>query len=424
MNDEQLKGKATDIDGEIQKKVGEAVGSGVRPEYNLDFTDPAINRNPWPYMDEVRAIGPAVWNEPSQSWLVTGYKESRAILMNEADFRPAGELYEEIFGGPTVLGADNPRHLQLRSVWDKYLRRDAMQNYVDLINEIADKRLGAVLEQVRAGEVVDFVPHLRKIPTELTARMIGVPVEDCEDFIRWGHCMVEQFHLYNAPNAEAAEQMRKDAVDATKALHDYSGRVLEERRRAGNSDDLLGVLATTAIPMTEQEKRSYITIFIEGAQDTSTKLMTSALGSLALHPDQKKALVADRALIPQALEEVMRWHGPVSLDIRIARHANVQIGGIHIPEGDHVSPALGAANRDPSRWSDPHAFNIFRPAQPHLGFGFGIHICMGMNVARILGEIVLNKILDAIPDYRLAEDGLDYGRSFIIRGPVRLPLTL
>jgi cytochrome P450 len=218
--------------------------------------------------------------------------------------------------------------------------------------------------------------------------------------------------------------MRKSGAEATEALQAYCGEQLEKRRHSGDASDLLGVLATTEVQMTDQEKRSYVTVFLEGAQDTTSKFTTTTLATLAQHPDQRKALVEDRDLMPQALDEVMRWGGPVNLDPRIARGPGVRIGDVPIPEGSSVSLALGAANRDPSRWENPHDFNIFRPSKSHLGFGFGIHSCMGVNLARLIASTIMNKVLDAAPEYKLATEELEYGRSFVIRGPKKLPLCL
>jgi cytochrome P450 len=184
------------------------------------------------------------------------------------------------------------------------------------------------------------------------------------------------------------------------------------------------MLAATDVPMTEQEKRSYITILIEGAQDTSTKFMTNSLLALAQHADQRQALTQDRDLVPQMLEEALRMFPPAMLNIRIARRPGVRIGDVEIPEGDHVSPAICAANRDPSRWDNPHSFDIFRPTRTHLTFGFGLHHCMGAHLSRLLGKIVINMVLDATPNYQLATEKLDYGRAFIIRGPAELALRL
>jgi cytochrome P450 len=398
--------------------------STSQPHYALDFTDPEINRDPWGYLEEVRDLGPAVFNPPSNSWFVTSYDHVRSIYANEPDFAPASELYAEVFGDPSILGSDTPRHDDLRRIWNPYLLRKAITTWTDLMGEVTDQQLAPILDRLRDGEVVDIVPYLRIIPTYLIASMIGVPTEDCGLFTEWGERMVYMFDVHSAPNAERAAELRASGVAATKALHDYCGDQLEMRRRTGNADDLLGVLATTDVPMTEHEKRSYITMFIEGAQDTTTKFLTTALVALAQHPDQRRALVEDRGLMLQTLDEIIRWQGPVVMHPRVARRSGARVGDVPIPEGDNLSLVLGAANRDSARWSNPHDFDIFRPVKANLAFGFGIHSCMGVNLARLETTIFLSRVLDAIPKYRLATDTLDFGRSIIIRGPVSVPLTV
>jgi cytochrome P450 len=399
------------------------MASALRPEYDLDFTHPEINRDPWPYMEEIRELGPAVWNPPSNSWIVTAYENVRGVLGNAADFAQPAELYAEIFGDPSVLGADSPRHEELRGIWGPSLLRGAVKQWGELVGEICDRHLDPVLGLLRDGEIVDVVSHLRMIPTELIALMIGVPAEDCGLFTEWGQRVVYQFDAYSSPDAERAAELRQSGMAATKELNAYCGQQLALRQRSGNADDLLGVLATTDVPMTDQEKRAYVTMFLEGAQDTTTKFNTSTLATLAQHPDQRAAVVNDRTLMSQALEEVMRWHGVVSLDLRLSRRADVRIGEVPIPEGDQVSPALSAANRDPSRWTDPHLFDIFRPAKANLGFGSGGHSCMGINLARLVATNVMDKVLNEFPEYALATETLEYGSSFIIRGPLSLPLS-
>jgi cytochrome P450 len=398
------------------------MSTAMRPVYDVDFTDPEINHDPYPYLEEMRAIGPVVWNEPSASWIVTPYDQVRAVLVNAADFRQPSELFTEVLGDPSVVATDNPRHDELRSIWGPYFLRGAIEKRADLVREICDRHIGPLLDRVRDGEVVDLVSRLRMVPTEVIARLIGVPAEDTPQFAEWGQAIVYQFDAYSMPGADDST-LREAAAAATKALNEYCGDQLEMRRRTGKADDLLGVLATTDVPMADLEKQAMITMFIEGAQDTTTKFMTNTVAALALHPDQRSALKDDRTLMPQALDEVMRWQGAVMMDLRLARRAGVKIGDVPIAEGDQISPALSAANRDPARWDHPEVFDIFRPAKGNLGFGFGIHNCMGINLAKLEATVVVNKLLDVIPDYQIATDTLDYGRSFVIRAPVSLPLS-
>jgi cytochrome P450 len=399
--------------------------SVLRPECNIDFTDPEINHDPYPYLDQMRELAPAVWNEPSDSWFVTSFDNVRMVFGNFADFAQAEAMYADIFRGPVMVSVDNPRHNELRSVWGPYLSRKAVEDYADLARAIADEHLDPLLDRLRDGEAVDVVPALRQIPTQLIATLLGVPHDDCARFVAWAQEMVSIFDVYEAPGIEDAEKLQAAGLTAAKELHDYSGEILAARRRAGGADDMLGVLATSNVGMTEQEMRSYITLLIFGAQDTTTKFSTNAVSAFAQHPDQRRALADDRELMPQALDEVIRWQCPVSADVKVARHAEVRIGDVPIPEGAHVTPVCGAANRDPARWDDPNTFDISRPRQANVGFGFGVHSCIGVNLARLVVRTVLTKMLDAAPEYKLdvSADELDYGRSFPIRGALSLPLS-
>jgi cytochrome P450 len=277
---------------------------------------------------------------------------------------------------------------------------------------------------LRDGEVVDVVPHLRMIPVKGIATMIGVPRQDCEQFYEWGLQIAYQWDVVTLPDGPEKDALREKVRVASTSLHGYCQQQIELRRRCGNADDLLGVLATTDVPMTDHEKSAYIALFIEGAQDTTTKYMSTVLATLAEYPDERKALANGRELMPQVLEEIMRWRNIVNADVRIARGGDARVGEVHIPDGHQVSLLVGAGNRDPARWTDPDTFDIYRPAQSHLGFGFGIHSCMGVNLARLEASTLVNKILDAVPEYHLAVDEVDYGRSFTVRGPESLPLSL
>jgi cytochrome P450 len=175
--------------------------------------------------------------------------------------------------------------------------------------------------------------------------------------------------------------------------------------------------------MEEQEIVASVTQLVFAGNETTAKLMASTLVALAQHPDQRRALTADRSLIPQAIEEVLRWMTVVTnLQARHACSPDSHVQGIPIPVGAAMAPLVAAANRDPARWDNPHAFDIFRPAKQHLGFGFGMHVCLGLNLARLETEIWLDRLLDRLPDYTLAAP-IDYGRSFLLRGPVAVPVA-
>jgi cytochrome P450 len=176
--------------------------------------------------------------------------------------------------------------------------------------------------------------------------------------------------------------------------------------------------------MDEQEIVASNTQLVFAGNETTAKLMASTLVALGLHPEQRRLLVEARSLIPQAIEEVLRWM-PV-VDALPARHAcsdESEVGGVRVPRGAAMAPLIVAANRDPSRWRDPHRFDILRERKQHLGFGFGMHVCLGLNLARLEVQVWLDCLLDRLPDYHVAGP-IDYGHHFILRGPVAVPLAL
>jgi cytochrome P450 len=153
--------------------------------------------------------------------------------------------------------------------------------------------------------------------------------------------------------------------------------------------------------------------------DTTAKLMGECLVALEQHPDQRRLVAQNPALIPNAIEEVLRWHGATHVIVReVVR--DTSLAGTDLKAGDFVYPLLIAANRDPSRWSDAHRFDVrreFKPilGQPHLGFGLGPHVCIGMPLARLETQVALDTLLRLAPEYRLRD--VDYGSSLLVRGP-------
>jgi cytochrome P450 len=174
--------------------------------------------------------------------------------------------------------------------------------------------------------------------------------------------------------------------------------------------------------MTDNEVIASNTQLVFAGNETTAKLMAHTLVSLAAHPDQRRLLAGDRSLIPQAIEEVHRWQTITQFIDRDVRNGDVQLGGVVIPNGSVVTPMQGAANRDPARWETASSFDITRPPRQHLGFGFGMHSCIGLNLARLEAQIWLDRFLDELPDYEVVRD-VDYGSNFQLRGPLAVQIA-
>lgn len=205
------------------------------------------------------------------------------------------------------------------------------------------------------------------------------------------------------------------------------GAQLDERRRTGAHDDLIGLLASSPVAetMSEQEQRGQIGLIFMAGHESTAKFMTNALLVLYRHPEQRKAIIEDRSLLPQAINEIIRYVGGVGPLNRIAQ-PGAEVAGIPVPAGDLLIALPTAANRDPRRWERPDQFDIFREQITHVGFGYGTHVCLGQHFATTNARVILNRVLDQIPDYDITEtdEELFYGSNWLNRGPEELHLTL
>jgi cytochrome P450 len=204
----------------------------------------------------------------------------------------------------------------------------------------------------------------------------------------------------------------RQAVDD---LNAYLSEEIERHRRE-ELDDLIGVMLTMS-DMSEGEMRSTAKLLLLSGYDTTAKLMSETLVVLEAHPDQRRLVAEDPALIPGAIEEVLRWRGISQMTVPRVVKRDTVFAGTHMAAGDVVYVLLSAANRDPARWSDPLRFDVRRTPKGHLGFGFGPHLCLGAPLARLETKVALERLLRIAPQYGL--HGIDYGKTYFVRGPER-----
>jgi cytochrome P450 len=164
-------------------------------------------------------------------------------------------------------------------------------------------------------------------------------------------------------------------------------------------------------------------LLLPAGVETTYRALGNLLFALLSDPDQLDAVRADRSLLPQAIEEAVRWEPPLMMITRVASR-DTELGGVKIPEGCTVMPVLGAANRQDERYSDPNGFNIFRDVKPNIGWGHGVHVCLGMHLARLEMRVALNLLLDRLPNMRLDPAADDpYIRGQVFRSPTSLPIV-
>jgi cytochrome P450 len=245
------------------------------------------------------------------------------------------------------------------------------------------------------------------------ARLLGLPEEDFPEFHRLG---IELIGL-------VADIDR--GLAASESLREYFAGIVAERR-AHPADDVISDLVAADVDgehLTDEAIYSFLRLLLPAGAETTYRSSGNLLYLLLTHPDQFAAVRDDRALLPQAIEEGLRCEPPL-LSIGRTATCDVELGGALIEAGEVITPHIGSANHDETRWDDPDAFDIFRPPQPHIAFAHGPHMCLGMHLARLETRVLLNRVFDRLGDLELQLDAGDpHIRGDVFRSPTALPVT-
>jgi cytochrome P450 len=398
------------------------------PTIEQDWLDPAFSADPYPSFERWRALGPVVYNEPGREYLVTGFRNSQRVLRGVQHFSSEDlqELFVRLFGGITMEAIDTARHHEMRGVWAEHFERRSLEGMRSSIEQIVTPKVDAFVDRVRSGEVADAIAGMtRAIPTLVIAQMLGIDESMHDAFSSWSDAMgATQTGVYDL-DSERGKSVIAEGRAGTAALNDYMAGAIRDRRSHRGGDDLVSIMVDHefAKQMSDEEIIASNTQLVFAGNETTAKLMATVLVALGHHPDQRRRLAADRTLVPQAVEEIHRWQTIVQTLPRRVISDDADIDGVRIARGSLVRVLSGAANRDPERWQNATALDITREPRMHLGFGFGMHVCIGVHLARLELEVWLNQILDKLPDYELAGP-IEYGRSFALRAPVAVPIAI
>jgi cytochrome P450 len=341
---------------------------------------------------------------------VTSHELAQQVLTDNARFRSAGHLtgIGQVMGR-TILDMDPPEHVRHRALVAGAFRARVLDQWSDTIGATVDELIGAFAGDGHA----DLIPQLTfPFPVRVIARILGLPEADWPRFLRLSTELIGVMRNWDR------------AVAAGQQLRGYFGEIIADRRRH-TRDDLVSQLIEAEVDgrrLDDDEIYPFLLLLLPAGAETTYRSSSNLLFGLLSHPDQLEAVRADRDLVPQAIEEALRWETPV-LSVARAAAEDVELGGERIRSGALVAVSLGAANRDPERYPDPDAFDIFRADKQHMSFGDGAHKCLGMHLARLEMRILLNAVLDRLPGLRLdpaAEDPHIHGLLF--RSPPNLPV--
>ncbi|WP_330308348.1 MULTISPECIES: cytochrome P450 [unclassified Streptomyces] len=383
-------------------------------EYGTGFT-----RDPYPVYAALRERGPVHWVRTPppgeyEGWLVVGYEEARAALADprlskDITKRGLNSLDEELMGR-YVLITDPPEHTRLRSLVAGAFTMRRVEALRPRVQQITDELLDEMLPKGGADLVDSFAYPL---PMTVICELLGIPDIDRVAFRALSSEIV-------APSGGGSE------LAAMQQLATYLDELIEDKRCTAPADDLLSALIRTRAEdgdrLSGDELRAMAFILLVAGHETTVNLITTGVHTLLTHPDQLAALRADMTLLDGAVEEMLRFEGPVETATYRYAAEPMEIGGKSIAEGDPVMIGLDAANRDAAYCPDPHRFDIHRAPQGHLAFGHGIHYCLGAPLARLEARVALRSLLERCPDLALDGPPGDWLSGMLMRGLRHLPL--
>jgi cytochrome P450 len=392
------------------------------PTMDVDLWDWKFNQDPYPTLEAIRGLGPVVYNPVYDHYLVTSHSNCAQVLRdsNRFDAHNSRDLRIALFGGVTMPSLEGEHHRRVRSIWSEEFQRGTLQGRAELIRQIVADQVDPFVQRLRSGETLDVVPTIRAVPILVIATLLGTDPAMRDQLLGWSSQMAATLEAQFA-HSPRKEELGQIGAEATRALNAYLAEEISARRRH-SAGDLAGQMVASeyAKEMEDQDIIASCTELMFAGNETTAKLITTTLVALAEHPDQRRAVVEDRSLIAQTVEEAHRWRSIVGGAPRDACSDASDIEGVRIPNGARVLPLQMAGNRDAERWDRPEEFDIFRAPRQHLGFGFGVHICLGMNLARIEAQLFLDRWLDLMPEYEIGP--IDYGLTFIVRAPTTVPV--
>ena len=363
------------------------------------------------------------------AWIVTGYAEGRAALLDprlvkgvdralaaRAEIVPPG-LAHPLFRHH-MLFADDERHARLRGVVGGAFSAGRMAALRPRVQAIVDELLDG-LGRAPAGEPVDLVAAFTlPLPIRVVFELLGVPLTDQAALRAWFEA------VFADPVVQAAVPDGWAAADAVSAYL----RDLLAAKRTDPGDDLLSAMVSSVDDgrLDEDELLSNAWLLIIAGHDTTVNLIGNGLVALFRHPDQLARLRADPSLVPAAVEEFLRYDGPLQHTTFRMTAEPVTIGGVDIPAHEQVLVVAAAANRDPGRFPDPDRLDIDRPHNHHLAFGHGLHFCLGAPLARLEGDVAFTSLLRRFPGLRPAVpvDEFHWTYRITLRGLNALPAFL
>jgi cytochrome P450 len=404
--------------------------SAERPHFDFDPLNPAHAENPWTLLARARQEQPVFYMPSLDMWCVTRYDDVRAALHDSATFSnesaielanpvpdeveiPPGCVFPEL---RSIGNIDPPDHTRQRKLIQPAFTPKRVGRWTDEIRAIAD----ALIDDFIGDGRVDLVTaYSNPIPIRVIAQILGFPPEAAAKFRHWTDSFFDLLGVPGLPHARAVELWR-GLVESD----EYVRGLIAARRREPADDlisDLVTFVADDGTPaLTDDEITANVHAFVVAGTDT-TAILISQVGRLLLEDRARwEAVVANPGLAERAIEETLRFRGPLRGNMRLATRG-CELGGVQIPKGAKLYWMPSSANLDESHYPEPGRFDLFRrAASDHLAFGLGTHFCIGAPLARLEGRIALERLTVRLPGLRLSEQAVEYEPNIITPAPTRL----
>ncbi len=401
----------------------------------VDLFSPAFKANPYSTYAELRETAPihrVTLPNGQGLWLVTRYDDAEAVLTDRRFVKNwynvlTPEQLEEMAPIPKVLqplskfmlNMDPPDHTRLRELVQKAFTPRMVEQLRERIQAIADNLLDAVQDK---GEMDIIDDYAFPLPIMVIAELLGVPIEDQHKFREWSNIIMS-----SSASEETAEGNLDKLTPAVEAFTHYLNLLSEEKRKHPKNDLISALIQIEEAGerLSEEELLPMVFMLLIAGHETTVNLIGNGVLALLQHPEQLEKLKSEPSLITSAVEELLRYDGPLERATSRFASTDITIGGTVIPKGDRVLVVLGSADRDCTHFSNPDELDITREDNKHLAFGKGIHYCLGAPLARLEGQIAISTLLRRMPNLQLkvAPEALTWRSSLLIRGLDSLPVV-
>ncbi|MDQ1716962.1 MAG: hypothetical protein QOE89_915 [Pseudonocardiales bacterium] len=394
---------------------------------DLALSSPEVLADPYPYFDRERSRAAVQWHEELNMWMAFSHSSANAVLRA----RTLGRIWTprwpdiplpafELIHVNSLLESEPPVHTRLRRLVAGAFARGHIERLRPRVAELASALADRVAEAGADGSAVDLIElYAEPLPVQVIAELLGVPRSDWELLRPWSNAIVKMYEY------GVTDRQRVAAETASAEFIDYLQTMVDQRRGALTEDLVSSLIAETdsdGARLTEDELITTCTLLLNAGHEATVNVVGNGVLALGRHPDQWQRLVADPGSIDLAVEELIRYDSPLQLFERTAI-SDTPIGAVTVAQGQKIAALLGAANRDPEVFADPGRFDVGRSPNPHLGFGAGIHFCVGAPLARLELQTSLRTLLTRFPGLGLAAEP-PARTEFVLRGLHALPVTI